>query len=452
MNTNPAEIKQLKTAIFTLTELMEQDTIKMPDVALKEMEKNIFIAKEKAVKEVHGTRAITMLECGERAGQWQAFVNSKRIRKKTYEELIEAMFEAYYPDGFVENLTFKEGFERMMKYRAEKGKVSNLTLTHYRCEYSKYVAGSGLDKMQLREITTRDLKHFFDDHTGLDPDTNDWRMTKKQFNNLKTVISKTLEYAALEGLIDYNPLQNITFNDYQFRLEQVEDSDYFSQEDRDLVLRYLNSLERETTYQLAIHFMFCTICRIGEIKALRWSDVQADKQGRWFIAIKREVVDRKKGYRNRVQVELNHTKGNRASGRRRMQLSSEALKVLGILRMQNPKAQEDALIFQTRTGGFLNTNRFNENLKRICNAVNIPYRSSHKMRFYGIAACAEASGNIVAVQKAAGHSSINMTNAYATKGGLALNSVWIPEWESVLGAPREVPESGEMTGKTSEDV
>ena len=58
------------------------------------------------------------------------------------------------------------------------------------------------------------------------------------------------------------------------------------------------------------------------------------------------------------------------------------------------------------------TNRFNENLKKACEAVGIPYFSSHKIRFGVVTAMYDAGIAENIIQSWAGHSCITTTRHY----------------------------------------
>lgn len=84
------------------------------------------------------------------------------------------------------------------------------------------------------------------------------------------------------------------------------------------------------TEQEAFELMFCLCARIGELRALRWSDVDFDKH---TISISREIVLRKNEEGKNRFVEVNHTKGGE-HGSRVLPLSERAERVLYELRSQ----------------------------------------------------------------------------------------------------------------------
>ena len=133
------KIRELEQTIRSLTEFIGDSRMEVPDATIETLKKNLFVEKEKLVKEVHGTRSISQLNSGTRAGEWKAYCDGKCVRQKTYEALIEAMFTVYFPDGLQDKVTFADCFEQMLEYRRTKAKVSGLTLSHYQSDYAKYV-------------------------------------------------------------------------------------------------------------------------------------------------------------------------------------------------------------------------------------------------------------------------------------------------------------------------
>ncbi|WP_026497316.1 tyrosine-type recombinase/integrase [Butyrivibrio sp. WCD3002] len=165
-------------------------------------------------------------------------------------------------------------------------------------------------------------------------------------------------------------------------------------------------MKHKTGYEYGIELMFCLCIRIGELKALRWNDVDFRKK---TINISREVVLRKDSNGINRSVELNHTKGGE-HGSRVLPLSDRALIILKCLREQ-PKVYEH--IVYTAEGNPLNTGHFNDHLKAITARAGVPYLSSHKIRFWSVTELARATGgDLETVMYAAGHADKNTTLHY----------------------------------------
>ncbi|MDO4960825.1 MAG: tyrosine-type recombinase/integrase [Eubacteriales bacterium] len=96
-----------------------------------------------------------------------------------------------------------------------------------------------------------------------------------------------------------------------------------------ICIDYLDSLEKQTTYTLAVRLSFCLGARIGELRALHWEDY--DRESR-TIFIHRQMCDEPAGNRNRVATEKTHMKGrNNRAGKRRIALSDYAVSILSEL-------------------------------------------------------------------------------------------------------------------------
>lgn len=58
------------------------------------------------------------------------------------------------------------------------------------------------------------------------------------------------------------------------------------------------------------------------------------------------------------------------------------------------------------------TNKFNEHLRKYCEACGVTYHSSHVFRFYGITQLYKMSVDEEKIQYTAGHTTLDMTRHY----------------------------------------
>ena len=148
--------------------------------------------------------------------------------------------------------------------------------------------------------------------------------------------------------------------------------------------------------------------RIGELRALMWEDYHPEKNQ---IFVWHEITQGEKGNTKRSDRDVPHTKGGKESGRRRVFVPKEAAKILEKLRTIN--GEKKYILHASRNANFsISENRFNERLKKYCEACGVRYRPSHNFRFYGISALYEAGAVEREIQYAAGHSSVNTTRHY----------------------------------------
>ena len=152
--------------------------------------------------------------------------------------------------------------------------------------------------------------------------------------------------------------------------------------------------------------------RIGELLALRWSDI-IEKDGKNFIYVHSQkltnyTVNDDMSISPRDYKTVNHTKNRKDEGFRFQPLSDKANEVLAKAKMLNPSGE---FIFMI-DGKQLSCPTFNEHLKRCCIALNIPYYSSHIIRFTAASILCATGVPLNYIQRLLGHTTLAMTIHY----------------------------------------
>lgn len=199
-------------------------------------------------------------------------------------------------------------------------------------------------------------------------------------------------YLAVEqGILNHNCLQDIDYRQFTYK---AKDSDVlpFTEEER---LRIIEHLDDDNFYSLAIKFEFYMILRIGELKGLRWSDINGD-----FIHVQRFVDDK-----NQIIEDI---KGHQKEGKHFMPLTPSAKAILEKVRKTNPNSE---YIF-IRNGKPLATVTFNRRLKKCCEELGIEYRSSHKIRFSTASIMYKNGAKETELSQLLGHTTLQMTSHY----------------------------------------
>ncbi len=319
-----------------------------------------------------------------------------KITAKSEQEVYERMYIYLFGD---DRYTVRSLFEEVMNNKEHDADTSSLTVSRYRQIWNKYYEDAPLADMSISEIKASDLKQFFKDLTA------GRVMSRKNFVNIKSIFNVVFDIAVDNDIVTSNLSRNISCKDLKFKAVDNENIRY-TDEDRDKILAYLDGLAEKTGYEYGIELMFCLCVRIGELRALRWSDVDFRKH---TISISREIVLRKGDDGKNHFIEVNHTKGGE-HGARVLPLSERAEKALKTLREQQVVSDH---ICCNAAGSPLDGNKFNKHLKKVTEAVGIPYLSSHKIRFWSVTALARATGgDIQTVMYAAGHVDKNTTLHY----------------------------------------
>lgn len=197
----------------------------------------------------------------------------------------------------------------------------------------------------------------------------------------------------------------VSTKDLKCKNPKHKGTDYvYTPEERKLLLDYLEK-QPDSMYSLAVMLMFCLCVRIGELQALRWSDYHEEDM---ILTVQREVVRRRgEDGKNHFQ-EVDHTKAGEG-GVRDLNVSPRAAEILKRARRVNPNGER---IFESINGTPFRANRFNEKLKAYCEKIDIPYRSSHKIRFFAVTEQARHGMDLTTIQYNAGHKNAETTYGY----------------------------------------
>ena len=274
--------------------------------------------------------------------------------------------------------------------------------------WAKHCEGQPITQRPVKDLRASEIKAYYKSRTA------GRTITRKELNNLKSIINSILALAVDRDIIAANPAAAVTTKDLRCKVVHNQDAVY-TREERDTLLAYLDTQE-PSLYSIAVSLMFCLDCRIGELKALTWDDY--DEQA-GTIRIERQYVMRKDNLDDpdaqKHAVLLDHTKSGEG-GDRRLPVSPRARRYLQLARRRRPFGK---LILESEAGTPLRTNRFNEKLKAYCQAAGIRYLSSHKIRFYAITAQTEAGMDLATIQYNSGHRSPQMTYHYMRPQGMA---------------------------------
>lgn len=264
---------------------------------------------------------------------------------------------------------------------------------------------SKLVKMPIEKIKPRDIRDFYESLI------KNHEFTKETFDFLKTILNKLFDYAIdrLE-VIQYNPVPSVKLDPYlsAFRPTRDTSEDVYKIKDRTKLLNYLEAQEEKDIYSLMTQLAFRLIMRIGELKALKWEDIDGD-----YIRICRQTVERREmnddlTFSKRTTTTINRMKGNKENGRRFQALTPDAKVILEKIKKLNPDGE---YIFLQPNGRQINTKTYNNHLKSFCEKAGVEYHSSHKIRFTSASLLYDGT-NLALLAQLLGHTTTQMTLHY----------------------------------------
>ena len=340
-----------------------------------------FHEKEQKVKEVCD---LSRLKVRPDDGRIYLLVRRKMISSNDYPGLIDKLYEHFYG---LQSSTLESFFEYWMKWRAESSSASAKTQKENRIIWNSFLKDTEIGKRQLKELKVQDYIDFFRSIT------KDRTVTRKRFNDMKSVLNGMMYLAVEKGVIAHNCLVDINYK--QFSFKAVNHVVYpYTEAERARVIKYLEK-EPEDVYTLAIMLDFHLVLRISELKGLKWSDIRGD-----HLLIQRFV--------NNDNKIIEDIKGHASEGIRSMPLTPKAKDILKKIKALD---MDSEFVF-FRNGKPLSSSSFNRRLKQYCEALDIEYRPSHKLRFSTASIMYKHGVEDTELQRLLGHTTLNMTRHY----------------------------------------
>lgn len=358
--------------------------------------------KEKHVLQFHKYKITGPCVCGN--GTYfttrAPWLPAKRINRSKYDDLIDCLYD-HYCSSSNDNITVQQVFEQMMNEYEELALMSHLTLVHYRSDWNKHVVGNGAKWLDnpIKSVMSGQVYDFYRMITAGE------KMKRSTFCNVKTVVNAVFDYA-INHDIPCIKTSHIATNRLKFAPTEDKWDGVYTDTDKSKLLAVCENTT-PTVYTKAIELMFCLDIRIGELRALQKGDV--DLQNR-IINVSHQMVDVKTETANRHPVRSSIMKGKKEAGRRKEPLSDRAIDVIEWLNEHN---SHSIWLLPNRTGNApIYTNRFNENLKKVCEKAGVKYFSSHGIRFHNISAMYDAGISEKEIQRLSGHTTAMMTRHY----------------------------------------
>ena len=325
----------------------------------------------------------------------------KRKSKENLEKEIIQFYIEHQQNNDRKNVTLETFYAKWLIYRRDYTPAKPKTIYENTMEWKKFFEGTDLAKMPLAEIKPITLIKFFRKVT------KDRTVTYKRLSNARAVLNGIFSYAIEEEIIEHNPVSDVNFKQFVYKPVENQTDNVFTQEETATLLSYLKGINEP--YSLAIQLSFYLFIRVGETKAIRWEDIDYTSRKVYLHGqvLTERILNDDLTFSPRTVTISNQMKGNTSHGYREQYLTDEALEILKKAKEINPYGK---YVFEPN-GSLMTTDSFNRRLKKYCKECNIPYHSSHKIRFYN-ASTAYDGENLVTISKLMGHSRVETTLHY----------------------------------------
>lgn len=383
------EQKEEFLCIQNLKSMLENGTLTESEMVIQ---RNIMSKKkEKLVYQVHfkGRKTKEFYVCKD--GRFKS--QNPQFICRTKEQLIDKLYDYY----FLSSLTTV--YKDWIRYLSKTETVTPKTIEENTSIWRRFLANEKIATMQVAEIKPRHIKELFETWTG------NGKITRKDFNNRKSVLNGIFSYAFWNEKIAYNPVKEFSNSQFKFKMPNAVKKAY-TVEQRSMLLNYLETLEPDA-YVLGIMLAFHGIFRIGEIKALTWDEKNGNQVDIYRQLVEERILQDDMTFSS-PQKRYKDPKGNPNYSIRTEYVSDKAVEILKKMKSLNPD-KEPLFLYQGRT---LTTESFNRRLEKYCKAIEIPYLSSHKIRFTTASMLYDSGVKAIDIQPLLGHSNLAMTQHY----------------------------------------
>jgi len=328
--------------------------------------------------------------------QYYIYIDRKQLTAGTYSALIEKLYDLEY--GKLRS-SLADLYPKWLIWRRDYSSISPKTLKEYTYTWNAFLEKDSIINIPVVDLKAKDFLNLFRKWT------KKRSITKKRFGNIKSLLNGIYQYSIEQEIVEHNPIFEINCSQLPFK--PVNNSnDVFTVDERNKLLNYLQ--DRNDIYSLAIQLDFHLLIRIGELLALKWTDIEGDYIHIQSQRLLQTTMDDNLHFSPRSYVNEDHIKGNTDYGFRFQPLTPKAKAILARIRELNPDGEHILM----KNGRQLLTDTFNEHLHKYCHAVGIKGRSSHKIRFTVASILYSDGMPLTSLQKLLGHTNTAMTLHY----------------------------------------
>ena len=323
-------------------------------------------------------------------------IKGKRIykRRNTRKEL-EDFLISYYKEK-EEQKYLSTVYHEWIEKKLNDGDIKQETYDRYNDNFKRFFVNykHPITKKQFKHITEDDLENY------IKSVIRNLGLTRKAYEGCRTLIKGIFKFAKKRNYTYISIthfLGDLQLSSNLFKRRVInKKTEVFNEDEIVLVTKYLS--ENADIYNLGILLAFHTGLRVGELSALKPTDI--DEQ---IIKIQRtEIKYRDENNKWKVKV---RDDAKTEAGNRDLIIPTSTKGLWNKIIELNPNGE---YLFENR-GKRIRGNTFNKRLTKICDELNIPRRSMHKIRKTYATTLIDSDVSEGFIQEQMGHSDINTT-------------------------------------------
>lgn len=332
----------------------------------------------------------------------------RRLIRKTNRKSVDDAIVSYYKE--IEfNPSVEYIFKQWINEKLEYEEITKQTYDRYISDFERFFDNehTKLSAARIKNVSEDDLEKF------IKTNIVKLKLSHKSFCGMRLLVNGIFKYAKKHGYTDIS-VTNF-FGDMQIsrksftKVIKDKSQEVFLDDEIPVILNYLNA--NNDIFNLGIELAFYTGMRVGELSALKYSDLskkilKETKEVKYVLAVRRTEVKIKDEHGHWTLIIQDHPKTE--SGYRDIIVNQKVVDIIEAVHGLNPFGEYLFMNDGIRVRG----NKFNKRLGVICEKLNMPHRTMHKIRkTYGTTLLdSNMDESLVAMQM--GHSDVSTTRKY----------------------------------------
>lgn len=323
---------------------------------------------------------------------------AKSTREKIEQEIIN-YYKSIDESNSSKKITLRTFYQTWLDYKKLQTR-SSMYIRRIGSDWDNFYLNDSIIDMPLKKLDFDTLQEW-----ALKK-VREKELTKKQYYNMTVIIRQSLDYAVQKKLIEENVFSKVHIDSKLFKVKRkpVNTTQVFLTDEQPLIEAeaFKDFEETEKVACLAIPLAFQTGLRLGEIVALKETDIEGN-----YLCVQRmeirEVEQLSDGSWSTQKFKVvEYTKSE--AGERNVFLTSKAKDIINriIECNQNHGYSDNGFLFLNENGRIYSKG-VDCRIRKYCRHIGISEKATHKMRKTYISALIDSGLNIDKIREQAGH-------------------------------------------------
>lgn len=290
--------------------ILLQEAIKNGTIKAEVSETIINMKKEKVIS-VH---CYEITPPKDNNSRWQTYIKTVEGKRKKVSAFTErALFDKLYDIYFALNSITMQTLYPQWSEKRKSENVNIRTIRRNENHWAKYYSKEKITTISVEKLHVEQIEQFF--HETI----RKYNLTIKELNNMKFIFTDMMKLAKRRKYIMEDPFHDVSINTNSCRPigKQTDTSRVYLPDEKEKLFQALNHELLScpvNTDSYAILLLFKLALRIGEVVALKWSDIDfenkyihihkmetlTEKQNGTLIPIIAEYTKKKSPYGDRI--------------------------------------------------------------------------------------------------------------------------------------------------------